>query len=513
MSASPGSGASAAMPFDVAIVGYGPAGALLANLLGPMGLSVCVIERDADVYPLPRAIHYDGEVMRIFQSVGLRAAAEHVSRPGLKGMHFVNGQDETMMIRGGTAAVGMHGCANNYYFHQPQFEQVLREGVRRFEKVQIRLQHEVMEILPGPEQVALQVRDLRSGQLQTVHARYVVGCDGGRSMVRRMVSHGTTDLGLHQPWLVFDVLMKPGAPELPDYTVQHCDPARPMTSCCVTGNRRRWEIMLMPGDDPERMVQTERLWELVSRWVRPEHAQIERAVIYTFHSIIAQGWRKGRLMIAGDAAHQTPPFLGQGMCAAMRDVANLAWKLELVLKGQAPQTLLDTYESERAPHVHAFIDLAVRLGDIIQTTDPEQARERDARFRGGQPEVFQYPAPRLGPGVLAGDGAVVGRPFPQPRLRDGHLLDELLGRHFAVIARPAALQAVSETMRQAATAASVMLLATQDPALLDWLDEQQVDAVVLRPDRYVMAVAPQASGLEALMAAIPGVQRQTVAAA
>jgi len=151
-----------------------------------------------------------------------------------------------------------------------------------------------------------------------------------------------------------------------------------MTYCNVTGNRRRWEIMLMPGDDPAHMVNSETLWQLVRQWVTPEQADIERATIYTFHSVIAQGWRKGRLMLAGDAAHQTPPFLGQGMCAAIRDVANLAWKLHAVLHHRAHDSLLDTYESERAPHVQAFIELAVRLGDIIQTTDPEAARQRDA---------------------------------------------------------------------------------------------------------------------------------------
>ena len=238
----------------------------------------------------------------------------------------------------------------------------------------------------------LQVKDLQSGNTQAVQARYVVGCDGARSMVRKAMGTAMVDLGLHQPWLVFDVRLKADVPGLPDHTVQHCDPARPMTYCNVTGNRRRWEIMLMPGDDPAQLVQPETLWQLVSKWVTPEQADIERAVIYTFHSVIAEGWRQGRLLLAGDAAHQTPPFLGQGMCAAIRDASNLAWKLEAVLRGHADDALLDTYESERSPHVRAFIDLAVKLGDIIQTTDPQAARERDAKFKAGQPEIFQFPA-------------------------------------------------------------------------------------------------------------------------
>lgn len=488
---------------DVAIIGYGPAGATLANLLGQAGLSVLVLEKEAAIYPLPRAIHFDGEVMRVFQSAGLREAVETISRPGLRGMHFVNAEGETLLIRGGTAAQGPHGCASNYYFHQPELEQVLRDGVRRFANVRVRLRHEVTQIADTGEQVRLAVTDLQTGQASQVRARYVVGCDGARSLVRRTLGSPMKDLGLHQPWLVFDVILKDGAPVLPDHTVQYCDPARPMTWCNVTGNRRRWEIMLMPGDDPAALVQTETLWRLVSRWLKPEHADIERAVIYTFHSVIAEGWRKGRLMLAGDSAHQTPPFLGQGMCAAMRDVSNLAWKLEAVLRGKASDALLDTYESERSPHVHAFIDLAVRLGNIIQTTDPEEARERDAKFKAGQPEIFEFPSPRLGPGMLHGDSSPVGQPFPQPALDDGQRLDARIGNRLAVIGRPTALDGVSEETREAWRRWNAMVLPATDTALRDWLDSRGAAAIMLRPDRYIMGMAASPGELDAITACMP----------
>jgi len=397
---------------DVAIIGFGPAGATLANLLGQTGLNVVVLEKEAAIYPLPRAIHFDGEVMRIFQSIGLRREVEGISRAGLKGMHFVNAEGETLLIRGGTTAMGPHGCASNYYFHQPELERVLREGLQRFENVRICLQHSVLDIKQQPDHACLQVQDSSNDTTYEINARYVVGCDGARSLVRKILGSPMQDLGLHQAWLVFDALLKDNAPPLPDHTVQHCDPARPMTYCNVTGNRRRWEIMLLPDDDPADIVKPENLWPLVSRWVLPENADIERATIYTFHSFIAKGWRTGRLMIAGDAAHQTPPFLGQGMCAALRDASNLAWKLQAVLTGVASDDLLDTYESERAPHVQAFIELAVRLGDIIQTTDPEAAKARDAKFRQGQPEIFQFPAPVLGHGMVLLALHRWGKPFP-----------------------------------------------------------------------------------------------------
>jgi 3-(3-hydroxy-phenyl)propionate hydroxylase len=331
----------------------------------------------------------------------------------------------------------------------------------------------------------------------------VVGCDGARSLVRKVLNTRMRDLGLHQPWLVFDVRLKTDVPALPDHTVQHCDPARPMTYCNVTGNRRRWEIMLMPGDRPEQMVLPETLWKLVSKWVTPSQADIERAVIYTFHSVMAEGWRQGRLMLAGDAAHQTPPFLGQGMCAAIRDVSNLAWKLDAVLRGRADDALLDTYESERSPHVQAFIELAVKLGDIIQTTDPQAARERDAKFKAGQPEIFQFPMPRLGPGVWLGEQAPVAQVFPQPTLANGDLLDTLLGLNFAVLGEDTVLAEVSEDTRERWQAQGLVTVPARDPEVKAWLDQQGVRAVLLRPDRYILGVAQNSADLDRISALLP----------
>lgn len=489
---------------DVAIIGAGPAGVTLANLLGQRGLRVVLFEREAGIYPLPRAIHFDGEVMRVFETAGLRAELEAVSRPGLKGMHFVNAAGETMLIRGGTAERGPHGCATNHYFHQPELEAVLRAGLARFDHVALHTRHEVTAVDTLPDgRARLHGRDLRTDQPFTQDARWVVGCDGARSLVRRLLGTTMHDLGLHQPWLVFDVRLTAPCPTLPDHTVQHCDPARPMTYCNVTGNRRRWEIMLMPGDDPAQMVRQDRLWQLVSPWVKPGQAEIERAVIYTFHSVIAQGWRRGPLLLAGDAAHQTPPFLGQGMCAAIRDVANLAWKLEAMWQGRADERLLDSYEAERSPHVHAFIDLAVKLGAIIQTTDPQAARERDARFTAGAPEIFEFPAPRLGPGLWCGDAAPVAQVFPQPVLADGRLLDAAIGPNFALLATPAVLQAVGESSRRWCRRHAAVMHPATDPALADWLQRHGVAAVLLRPDRYVAGVAADAAGVDRLIRALP----------
>ncbi|MEN9630590.1 MAG: hypothetical protein RJA10_3818 [Pseudomonadota bacterium] len=489
---------------DVAVVGCGPVGALLANLLGAHGLSVLVLERDAEVYPLSRAIHFDGEVMRVFQTAGLQAPVQALSRPGLQGMQFNNADGETLLVRAGSTLNGPHGCANNHYFHQPELEQVLRQGLARWPGVRLLTRHEVTALHDDGAAVVLDVTDLSNERQHRVQARYAVGCDGARSLVRKAIGSGALDLGLHQPWLVFDVRLKETVPTLPAYTVQVCDPARPMTVCNVVGNRRRWEIMLMPGDDPADLVQPATIWRLISRWIGSEQADIERAVIYTFHSVVTQGWRRGPLLLAGDSAHQTPPFLGQGLCAGVRDAANLAWKLHAVLRGGAPDALLDSYEAERAPHVQAFIELAVKLGEIIQTTDPQAARERDARFRSGQPETFHYPAPRLGPGVWAGDHPAVGRVFPQPLLADGRRLDAVVGARFALIGPGGLLAEAADvaSVRGAATGVA-MLPAEAHPELGAWLQQQQVAAVLLRPDRYVAGVATGSEGLGGLPGLLP----------
>jgi 3-(3-hydroxy-phenyl)propionate hydroxylase len=485
---------------DVAILGLGPDGATLANQLGAAGLDVVAIDRDVQVFPLPRAIHFDGETMRVFQSLGLRPQVEAISRPGLKGMHFVNADDRVLMVRAGTAAEGPQGCANNHYFHQPELEAVLRQGLERYPNVRVKLGREAVSIDASADGVRVALDDGPGRPPLHVHARWLVGCDGGRSTVRRAIGSTMQDLGLHQPWLVFDAILERDV-DLPDHTVQRCDPARPMTIVCGAGRRRRWEIMLMPGDDPQEIARPDNVWRMISRWIRPGDARLERSAVYTFHSVIARGWRRGRLLLAGDAAHQTPPFLGQGLCAGVRDCANLWWKLVRVARGAAPESLLDTYESERRPHVHAFIDLAVRLGAIIQATDPQVAAERDARFLAGETTVFEFPQPGLGAGLHA--GPLGGTLFPQPRLADGRLLDEALGDAFAVLGDAATIDAVDDATRARWRDAGAVVLRDPGDAAGAWWRERGATAVVLRPDRYLLGTASDPKGLAQVSTLMP----------
>jgi 3-(3-hydroxy-phenyl)propionate hydroxylase len=254
----------------------------------------------------------------------------------------------------------------------------------------------------------------------------------------------------------------------------------------VTGRRRRWEVMVMPGDDLEHMTQPAQIWPLLSPWIAPHQAQLVRTAIYTFHSLLTQHWRQGRLLLAGDSAHQTPPFLGQGMCAGIRDAANLAWKLHRVCRG-APDALLDTYASERVPHVSNFIATAVKLGNIIQSTDPVVAAQRDQQFLAQGPQEIVNLSPPLGPGFHRGQG-LAGQITAQPRLSDGRLLDDALGQGFSVVAA----QAIDTSRLPAQTLHDLTALGTQwlhDPALQTWLNGLDAQLVLLRPDRYVFATA------------------------
>lgn len=480
---------------DVAVVGLGPTGATLANLLARQGLRVLVLDREADIYQLPRAVHFDGECMRVFQAVGIAAALEPqlVVSPGMK---FVDASGRVLIDWSRPTEVGPMGWHPSYRFHQPFLERTLRQALATHPGVEVRLRHDVYAFDETADGVDLRMEDLSTGRLLRASARYVVGCDGARSIVRRFMGTELDDLESHERWLVVDVLLQRERPDLGDHSIQFCDPARPATYVRGVGNRRRWELMLLPGDDPATITRPESIWALLSRWVKPQEAELERPALYTFHSVVARGWRRGRLLIAGDAAHQTPPFMGQGMCAGIRDASNLAWKLAEVVRGEAPEALLDTYESERSPHVREFIQTAVRLGGVIQTTDPEVARRRDEDF-ARRPQVFHTPQPPLGPGAHAG-GAHGGRLAPQVVGRDGVRSDDRVGYAHALVVAPSALRAAQDIAQ-----GRVAVVAAEDPQLAAWLGQLAAVAVLVRPDRYVAGVAAAIGDLRELLQRVP----------
>ncbi len=359
--------------FDVAIIGCGPVGATLANLLGLCGLRTVVLERESSIYHLPRAVSADGEAMRLFQTIGI--ADELLPKLNTsRNIRHVSAEGRLLLLIA-RAGIGPEGWSNAYRFYQPDLEALLRQRLGAFPNVELRLRTDAFALDERADHVEIRYENLASGELARVRARYVVGCDGARSTVRRFMGAALQDLRSHERWIVLDMILDhppAGVPEAADEhgtmvdAIQYCDPRRPTTFVPMPGKRHRWEFMLMPQDDPATITQSAQIYALLKPWdIDPACSRIERAVVYTFHSSLATRWRRDRLLLAGDAAHQMPPFLGQGMCSGLRDAANLAWKLVSVTTGAAPDRLLDTYETERAEHVRAFIELAVELGSLI----------------------------------------------------------------------------------------------------------------------------------------------------
>ncbi len=476
--------------FDVAVIGLGPTGATLANLLGLSGLSVLVLERDNDIYDLPRAVHFDDEVMRVLQTIGVAPEVEKTIRVNV-GMRFVDPDGRLLLDWPRPAEVTSQGWHASYRFHQPDLERILRKALDRYPDVEVRTGTDVGAVEDRGTHVDLAFRTTNSDRQETASARYVVGCDGARSLVRKTIGGGMEDLGFNERWLVVDVILKKPKPELGDHSIQFCDPQRPATYCRSPGMRRRWEITVRDDEDSEAISSPESVWRLLSRWLTPEEADIERRAVYTFHSTLARKWRAGRLLIAGDAAHQTPPFMGQGMCTGIRDVANLAWKLANTIRDQTRTDLLESYQQERMPHARTYIETAIRLGGLINTMGSGEALEAAFRQPDGSARMESI-APRLGTGLAADSAAPVGRPFAQPRLSDGRLMDDALGYAPVLLLRDSLLAGAGDC--PVAT-----LTADAEPAVAACLDDLQTGAVLVRPDRYVLGLAGNGDEIKGLL--------------
>ena len=471
--------------YDVVLLGYGPVGATLGNLLVQQGLRVALVEREAGIYPLARAGHFDAEIMRVFQGIGVADEVERATDV-THAMRFVDADGALLMEwrRGG--GKGPLGWVSDYMFYQPAMERTLREQLMRSDRASEFSQHDAYALEVHDDHAVVLAEDTQNNQLVRIAGRYVVGCDGARSLVRRIIGGAQEDLGFKQRWLVVDVVQARDL-GLERVSTQHCNPKRPMYASCGAMGLLRWEIMVNEGDDVLELTSEDSVWNLIENSVRPIRrgdGTIVRKAIYTFEALLADHWRGDRLLIAGDSAHRTPPFLGQGMCAGIRDAANLAWKLALVCQGRAPERLLDTYASERHPHVRAFIQGAIAAGQLIQMRDPAQLAERLRDMRVN-PKTYAPPNPALGPGLAADYGqGTLGRQIAQPEW-DGTALDDRLGHGFALVFRHGWLDASAHS-RFATSWPSLRLceLPADQGALLE---THGAPALLVRPDRYVHA--------------------------
>jgi 3-(3-hydroxy-phenyl)propionate hydroxylase len=507
---------------DVAIVGYGPVGATAAALLGGHGLTTVVIDRMADIYDKPRAITADHEVMRVMQFAGIgRELGAHVKpHPGTQYL----GVDGKIIRHTDVVPPPFPlGWPTGVHFIQPEFEAMLRGAVARHADTKVLLAHELVDLRSAGERILLELRDLDGGDARSIDAKYLITCDGANSFVRKRLGIGYEDLAFDEWWVVVDAWQRrPTA--LPTMNTQYCFPSRPATAVTGPRNLRRWELKVLPHERPEEFHDQAHLRAVLNDFVEVDALELWRSAVYRFHALVADRWSQGRVFLLGDCAHQMPPFLGQGMCAGIRDAANLTWKLLLVEQNGASPALLASYQEERKVHVKNVVEQAKDLGLVIGELDLEAAKARDAMLRaqrarsGGDPVRHRLIPPLTGGLVDCDENgrprSDAGQLFPQPTVTtsDGltALMDDVLPPVFLVVSRTADAQSAlndedlatlrrigaqrvllhsgadaEPTMRDG----DIKVLTAQDQLFADWLEQTGAVAALVRPDRYVYGSA------------------------
>jgi 3-(3-hydroxy-phenyl)propionate hydroxylase len=542
--------------YDVAVVGLGPTGLTLAHLLGRRGLSVLVLEREPEFYGNARAVYTDDEAMRVFQTAGV-ADDVHADMDLDCPVQWVR-SDGRVMVQFRPRRQPLGWPVVNFLY-QPSLETKLEELLARYPHVEVRRGRELVGIRQDLDGVWVEhaastgtsygacasVLDRRSAQAD--RARYLVGADGGRSLVRSWLGSEMTGTSFPERWLVVDLAAKEGVDAFghKPYFDFICDPVRPTVSCPQPGGRHRFEFALTAEDDKDHFESDATVRRLLSEHVDPDSVVVLRSLVYTFNALVADRWRDGRVLLAGDAAHMTPQFVGQGMNAGIRDADNLSWKLEAVLRHGADPVVLDTYQSERAPHAKAMIDFSVFNKSLVSVKDPRAARVRDAALwaavrtpglgryvhnMGMKPKPKYRKATYLGmPRRLRG---VEGTLSPQPAVRtyDGRpvRLDDVTGTGWAVIGigvDPRQVMGKDTAIWERVEASFLTLYGAgrrpQGPvgeklrtdgvvdvedttgALTGWLRRagaRQGSVLVLRPDKFVFGVGERST--EALTACL-----------
>ena len=479
------------MPAPVVVVGAGPVGLLTALLLVRAGTAVTVLERRPEPWEAPRAVHLDDEVVRVLQSAGLSEEFTAVSRPaaGLRLLDAAHGV-RAEFSRAGT---GPSGWPRANHFDQPDLDRLLRTALaERHPEVDVRTGVEVLQVEAGTRPT-VRVRDV-DGLVRRVHAAAVVGCDGAGGVVRTAIGSRWRDLGLAQDWLVVDLRVREGRDaDLGHWEGVHqvCDPGRASTFLRVGERRYRFEAQLRPGETVQGLAAAPTLRRLLAPWVEVADVDVVRAAGYTFRAAVADRWRAGRVLLAGDAAHLSPPFVGQGLGLGLRDAADLAWKLARVVDGRAPDALLASYAAEREPHARALVRTAVLAGWAMTGGEGPAAPLRRLALAGlcavpggVAQRVLDQGSPPLARGSLVGPGSrrrrgLVGHLAPQVVAADGSRSDDLLGPGFGV------LTVVEPDPALRRLAARLDAPVVHLPAGLP----EGVTAAVVRPDRYVLATS------------------------
>jgi 3-(3-hydroxy-phenyl)propionate hydroxylase len=517
---------------DFLILGYGPVGATLAALLTRHGHAVTVVEQAVAIYDKPRAISLDHEALRVLQAAGLADAIMPFLAPHT-GTDFLGTDGAVIQRLDPMPPPFPLGWWPNACFIQPRLEAALRAQVSANGGATLLLGWQAVALTQNDDGVSLTLRNA-AGNERRVMARYLLACDGANSFARRELGIGVEDLAFDEWWMVVDTRVRHAA-ALPKKSLQYCRPSRPASYVVGPLDLRRWEIKLLPGEDPEAFGDVANVRKLIGEFADLSQLEIWRSAVYRFHAVVATRWRARRVFLLGDACHQMPPFLGQGLCGGIRDIGNLAWKLDMVVRGQADDRLLDSYEIERKPHVRAVVAYAKELGQVVGELDPVRAAERDRRLhavmaRGETETIRQKIIPDLVSGVVDAESGG-GTLFVQPRVtRDGGnetLLDDAVAPGFLIAVRdPAVLGWLSTASRTLWTriGGSDVVIATahrqavtkplpideqpfpyicvveSDGLFAALLERHDAAAIVVRPDRYIYATARNAAALNAAVA-------------